>query len=543
MCWLWEVSCQAQETADGIIGQWQQHVGEGVGDAITALATCWMDIPTPTLGTVDANTGASTPSDVISFMSTHLSWFVGLLAVFSVIYAAGQTVWTRRAEPLKELMKSLLTLTVVSGAGIGFIVICVEFSDKVSSWFVDQSLGDGQDFGTAMKTMLFPQGEVGVADSSAIIMIVFGLIILIGTAIQLALIILRGALIVILTGTLVLSFSATNTPFGAQMSKQHLNWLIAFILYKPVAGLIYGAAFKLTGSAFTGRSGAEAGSLAFLDMVTGLTLMLMAVLALPALMKFVVPAVSAAAGSGGGAMFAGAAAGAIASGAANIGRAGSKSRNSDASKSDNPASRSNNSTSGSDEARGAQKTPTTPSGGSPGGEGASASGSASSAAAGAGGAAALGAVKTAEAGKAALDKGKEAVSSQAESPSGSASGGEAGDSPSSNDNRESGSGKPSSSATSPSGADSTGHRGASASRGENQSASGTAGESPSGAQHASKAADISTTEGRGQKPSGSGSSALSHAKDGARKGMAAGRQFSDQVNNEINPEDGPSGSR
>lgn len=104
----------------------------------------------------------------------------------------------------------------------------------------------------------------------------------------------------------------TNTELGRQWFQKAMGWTIAFILYKPAAAIVYAVAFQLMGS-FSG-TGALIGS------ITGFALMIVALLALPALMRFVTPMVGAvASGSGGGA----AAAGAMATGAVSMGRSGS----------------------------------------------------------------------------------------------------------------------------------------------------------------------------------------------------------------------------
>ena len=123
------------------------------------------------------------------------------------------------------------------------------------------------------------------------------------------------ALSVLLAGTLPLAYSATNTQWGKQWSQKHASWLIAFVLYKPVAATIYAAAFKVTGSALTGKLEGVAESI--VGLMSGLVLMVAALFALPAMMRLIVPAVGAA--SAGGAMFAGAAVGSAASGAVNMG--------------------------------------------------------------------------------------------------------------------------------------------------------------------------------------------------------------------------------
>ena len=59
------------------------------------------------------------------------------------------------------------------------------------------------------------------------------------------------------------------------------------MLYKPVAATIYAAAFKVTGSALTGKLEGAAESI--VGLMSGLVLMVAALFALPAMMRLIVP--------------------------------------------------------------------------------------------------------------------------------------------------------------------------------------------------------------------------------------------------------------
>ncbi|MEK8229335.1 hypothetical protein NKG05_30670 [Oerskovia sp. M15] len=93
----------------------------------------------------------------------------------------------------------------------------------------------------------------------------------------------RGML-VILTGILPLSASFTNTEMGKNWFRKCVSWLVAFILYKPAAAIVYAAAFQLVGQGSFEDDGSG-----LLAVLTGLMLMTIALFAMPALMRFVTP--------------------------------------------------------------------------------------------------------------------------------------------------------------------------------------------------------------------------------------------------------------
>ena len=125
--------------------------------------------------------------------------------------------------------------------------------------------------------------------------------------------VVRSGMLVILAGILPTTAAFTNTEMGRQWFQKAVGWTIAFILYKPAAAIVYSVAFLLMGHN-SGKDG-------LIGSITGFTLMIVALFALPALMRFVTPMVGAVA-SGGGAG-AGAAVGAMATGAVSMGRSGS----------------------------------------------------------------------------------------------------------------------------------------------------------------------------------------------------------------------------
>jgi hypothetical protein len=103
----------------------------------------------------------------------------------------------------------------------------------------------------------------------------------------------RGGVLVILSGALPTAAAATNTERGRAMFSRTVTWLLAFVLYKPVAAFIYAAAFRLAGSSPLSADG-------LVSVITGLGLIMLSIFALPALMRVLTPAVSAVSSSGGG---------------------------------------------------------------------------------------------------------------------------------------------------------------------------------------------------------------------------------------------------
>ena len=192
----------------------------------------------------------------------------------------------------------MFAFIAVSGMGLTVISLMVSVSDQFSTWILSDSLNITSTARlatafTARMSLVFPASGASVWGGAVLLYIILVLFGLLASIIQCFLMIVRGGMLVILTGVLPLCFAFWTTDAGKQWSRKALAWLVAFALYKPAAAIVYATAFQLMSTA----SGD-----AMLNVFTGMTLMCLAVLALPALMRFVSPMTAGIAGGGAGMM-------------------------------------------------------------------------------------------------------------------------------------------------------------------------------------------------------------------------------------------------
>ena len=240
-------------------------------------------------------------SSTVAYIQDSLWWYMIAVAVLSVIIGAGKMAWEQRADAGRDLVRSLLTLVVVSGAGLTVVALLTAAGDSFSVWLLDGSLkcsiqdSHGSCFGGSMLALLALTTNPANGALGSILIIVLGLFAVFAALAQIFLMIVRGGMLVILAGALPFSAAATNTEAGRSMFRKTAGWLLAFIAYKPAAAIVYATAFKLAGTSVFRDDGTG-----LISIITGLTLMGVALVALPALMKLVVPAVSAVSADGGG---------------------------------------------------------------------------------------------------------------------------------------------------------------------------------------------------------------------------------------------------
>jgi len=287
----------AARAAGNVIEAMADAVLEAVGKTLASLGTAWVTIGTPNLTT---STGGATPSDAVGFLQDSLWWYMGAAAVLAVIVGGAKMVWDNRAEPGQELVKSMLTLVIVSGAGLTAIALAVTAADEFSVWIIDRSTEDN-DFGKNVVGLIAlttaATAATGAAGLGPLLIIILGIIAILVSLIQIMLMVARGGMLVILAGILPLTASFTNLEMGRDWFKKCVAWLIAWILYKPAAAIVYATAFRLVGTEDVFTNDDESG---LLNVLVGIILMIMSLFALPALMRFVTPMVGAISSGGGG---------------------------------------------------------------------------------------------------------------------------------------------------------------------------------------------------------------------------------------------------
>ncbi len=282
-CHFYELTCKAGEAAakasDDIVSKWAEHVTTGVNKTLVSLGTIWVNIKT--------NVGGD--ESVASFIQEHQRWLTIVIAIVSLVFAAMQMAWRQRMEPLQEAQGGLLRLIVVGAAFPTITQLMLEIGDLYSPWIIEQagSKDDGKFLTKILDMSLFQTGQLGM-----IMLIVGGLIALLSNIVQVFLMFVRSGLLTLLTGFSPLAAAASTTAWGKQWFNKYVAWTMAFVAFKPTASTVYAASLKLLSGdsySFTDDIG---------KFLMGIIFLILAIVALPSLVMFLVP-VTANIGSGG----------------------------------------------------------------------------------------------------------------------------------------------------------------------------------------------------------------------------------------------------
>lgn len=242
--------------------------GKTAEELIVKTTTAWTKVPA---------TGAA-QSDTAGWLGVQLAPLTAFAAVIGLIVAASKMAISRKGQDLNTALVGLFRLLAVTAAGTTVLVLVLAGGDEFAAGIIDRSTGNGLN----TITTLFTAGGMG---SPLVFML--GLLAILTSIIQIGVLLVRSALLVVLIGIWPLSAAASVAgEAGTQMFKKVTGWIVAFALYKPAAAIVYAAAFKLM--AARGDLGDET-----LASIQGVLLLAMAVIALPAMIRLVVPATSA----------------------------------------------------------------------------------------------------------------------------------------------------------------------------------------------------------------------------------------------------------
>lgn len=307
-CWAGDAVSAA---ANDAIQELARNVAETFGKMMASLGTFWLYIPTPNLAS-----GAGSNSDVVSFIQNSLIFYVAIAAIISIIITSIRLVLTQKGQHLVRIAQGIVTLIIASAVGVPLLSLLIIAGDEFSVWIVNRAT-DGADFGA---NLLFATELAALSGPAGpILVIVLGIIAIVVSLAQVVLILVRMVMLVILAGMLPLAGSFTSTDNGKAWLQKYSGWLLAFLLYKPVAAVIYATAFALISNGVFSfdEQTLNASGQAILNVLAGVMLMICAVVVLVPLMKFMIPAVGAIGASAAGSAI-GAGVGAAATGAVSV---------------------------------------------------------------------------------------------------------------------------------------------------------------------------------------------------------------------------------
>lgn len=303
--------CYAKEAAQSAFEAIVHAIGEGVVAAVTFLSSFWLSVPSPT---VARGSGASwTMSSVVSQMQGWVGPVTGAVALISFAIAIARIAFTGQGSDARHLVRQVAAVGAGSLVVVAGTQLLIAAGDAFSPWIIRQAAG-GREPSEGLKTLISTGLANGAPGNSLGLWFIIFLLCGLGAIVQCIFMLVRGAALVVLMVFVPPTAAGTASEEGWARFKRLALLIVGFALYKPVAAIIYSVGImQMTQNT---NSGSE---MDVQNAIYGLTLMVMAALALPAFIKFIMPA----AAMGSSSAFSGAvAAGVVAGGAAIVATGG-----------------------------------------------------------------------------------------------------------------------------------------------------------------------------------------------------------------------------
>ncbi len=318
-----EASAVKDKAWDTAFGSMVDSLLHGLGQALMVALVWWTRIP---------NSKLLDQQDLWQHISAYTSDLQVYLLAASVMVGTVRIAIARHhahAEESAEMGRVLARSVFAVWTAGGVVFAAARAGDAFSDWVISGAThGDAK----AMTEFLVDTSSY-TAFSPGLILII-AIVGMLGALAMAVMAILRQALLVVAMSLLPLAAAGSGLGSGKQAHDRLWSWVVAFLLWKPVAALVYLVAFTTIDTTPAMNPAAPLDPDQAQHRLIGLVLLCCAVFVLPALMRLVAPIVSAAGSGGSGAAAAGAviAAGAavasggktvIARGAATAARAGS----------------------------------------------------------------------------------------------------------------------------------------------------------------------------------------------------------------------------
>ncbi|MFF7052865.1 hypothetical protein ACFY94_31400 [Streptomyces griseorubiginosus] len=211
-------------------------------------------------------------------LSDKTSWIVVYLAVGSLLFAAGKMALERKGTAGVTALKGILRVVLVAGAATTVCLAAARIADSYSTYLFNDSVQNALD-------------NIGAcgdnSDIQSFLLLILAFLLLLAGILHTILMYIRLGVMMIMLGTLPLAAAASMTDWGAGWWRKHIGWMISWLLYKPAVALVLNAGMTMISQGKTGTNPNVN------TRIAGIGVMLLSAIALPALLKLVVPATAA----------------------------------------------------------------------------------------------------------------------------------------------------------------------------------------------------------------------------------------------------------
>lgn len=270
-----------------------------LGEIILNLGTWWVKAPVPSLFIT------SSPAYKLQ---DYLRFLLAAVMIASLIFAGIKVIIDGRGESLRQVAQSLVTVVVVSGAGLTLASTLISVFDDTAIWLLNTVTEDSAEtFGKEIIPVLWESTQIPGGTVPVVLLALAGIL---ANVVQMAMIWIRSVLLMVIMGLAPIIASTIGTSWGRAWAGKILGFFSGLVLYKLAVSIIYATTILF----LTSESGLEG----FVAFLVGVMLMVFAAVCPFALVGLLMPTGAMIASSMGGVGGAAAGAASVASGAVDV---------------------------------------------------------------------------------------------------------------------------------------------------------------------------------------------------------------------------------
>lgn len=283
----------------GMLEKFVNEVTKSLGEIILNLGTWWVKAPVPSLFVT------SSPAYKLQ---DYLRFLLAVVMIASLIVAGIKVIIDGRGDSLRQVAQSLVTVVVISGAGLTLASTLISIFDETAVWLLDSVTEESAEtFGKRIIPVLWDSSQVPGGTTAVLLLALAGTI---ANVIQMAMIWIRSILLMVIMGLAPIIASTISTSWGRAWAGKILGFFSGLVLYKLAVSVIYATTILF----LTSESGLEG----FVSFLVGVMLMVFAAICPFALVGLLMPTGAMIASSMGGVGGAATGAATVASGAVDV---------------------------------------------------------------------------------------------------------------------------------------------------------------------------------------------------------------------------------
>ncbi len=246
---------------------------------LNGISEWWLGISGPGMG--EGSPAAAVQNSTL--------YFVAVAGIIGTAFGIVRVVRTHSKDASVDLVMAIFATVAVTAIGGTAATYLLKASDAVAPWLLSNITGQGEDERKSLYQML----DIMPGDQSAkfviglaIVSVILVLVAALASVVNALFVIFSYGMVAVLVGLLPILAAQSQTQAGKERFWKVMGWIFAAVLYKPTAAIIYGVgSLWIKGMVTEDQKGDAFAEL--VSLISGMVVIVMACLALPALIKIV----------------------------------------------------------------------------------------------------------------------------------------------------------------------------------------------------------------------------------------------------------------